>query len=123
MYVEILFLHFVNLSYTLLNVLYFDCVTGFKESGEVTDGTTTYAYTSVDNAAKRTLRGFSTAVESKMSEERHAKYFKEYFGVYDYADKIVEAAFNGTATSMTNGNVDFTDIGFDGRERTYDCVS
>jgi len=89
----------------------------FKESGEVTDGTTTYAYTSVDNAAKRTLRGFSTAVESKMSEERHAKYFKEYFGVYDYADKIVEAAFNGTATSMTNGNVDFTDIGFDGREQ------
>lgn len=123
MYVEILFLHFVNLSYTLLNVSYFDCVTGFVEEGEVTDGATTLSYTSSDNAAKRTLRGFSTAVESKMSAETHANYFKEYFGVYDYADKIVEAAFEGTATSMTNGNVDFTEFGFDGRERTYDCVS
>merc|ERR1719148_346261 len=88
------------------------------------DGTNVLAYTAATNVFKRTLKGFSTAVESKMSEETHANYFKDYYGVYDYADQIVQAAFAGTATEMTGGNFDFSAIGFIGREQVIKkCVA
>merc|ERR1712161_37142 len=41
----------------------------FASSGTLTDGKNEYAYTSVVTSAGRTLKGFSTAVESKMSDE------------------------------------------------------
>ena len=83
----------------------------------MTDGTNELSYTAATNIYKRTLKGFSTAVESKMSEEPHANYFKDYYGVYDYANVLAQAAFAGTATSMADGNSDFSAIGFIGRER------
>lgn len=98
--------------------------TGFALDGTVTDGTNVLAYTAATNVFKRTLKGFSTAVESKMSDETHANYFKDYYGVYDYADQIVQAAFAGTATEMTGGNSDFSAIGFIGREQVIKkCVA
>jgi len=43
------------------------------------------------------------------------KYFKAYYGVGDYGDQWVNAALDGTATSFTNGNADFSQYGFTGR--------
>jgi len=96
----------------------------FESSGTVFDGTNVLAYTAATNVYKRTLKGFSTAVESKMSEETHANYHKDYYGVYDYADQIVQAAISGTVTTMTDGNSDFSAIGFIGREQVIKkCVA
>eukprot|EP00555_Chaetoceros_dichaeta_P004286 CAMPEP_0198261400 /NCGR_PEP_ID=MMETSP1447-20131203/10124_1 /TAXON_ID=420782 /ORGANISM="Chaetoceros dichaeta, Strain CCMP1751" /LENGTH=615 /DNA_ID=CAMNT_0043949307 /DNA_START=92 /DNA_END=1939 /DNA_ORIENTATION=+ len=91
----------------------------FVLDGTVTDGKTSrdYTYALTDNKAKRTLKGFSTAVESKMSGETHANYFKDFYGVYDYADQIVTAAFDGISTIMPSFNSDYSVIGFDGREQ------
>lgn len=92
----------------------------FSLTGNITtDGTTDIGYTMAldDNTAKRTLQGFSTAVESKMSAETHAIYFNNYYGAWDYADQIAQAAFDGTSTSMTNGNADFSGLTEVGREQ------
>jgi len=92
----------------------------FSLSGNISaDGLTDIGYTMAlqDNKAKRTLKGFSTAVESKMSAETHAQYFHNYYGAWDYADQITLAAFAGTATTMTNGNADFTGLTHVGREQ------
>jgi len=91
----------------------------FITDGAITDGTNTldYTYSLTDNKAKRTLKGFSTAVASKMSGEKHANYFKDYYGVYDYADQIVTAAFQGGVTTMPSNNVDFSDVEFSGTEQ------
>ena len=70
-----------------------------------------------DVIEKRTRKGLCTTVESKMSGKTHANYFKDYFKVYKYADQIATDALEGTATSMTNVNVDFTAINFDRREQ------
>jgi len=96
----------------------------FEPSGTVTDGQIELSYT-VTNIYKRTLKGFSTAVESKMSKETHANYFKDYYGVYDYADRIVQAAIAGEDTTLAEGTgSDFSTMGFIGREQVIKkCVA
>jgi len=85
-------------------------------TGTITDGTTTLDYSGVENINKRTLKGFSTAVESKMFEETHAIYNKDYYGVWDYADRWVMNAFNGnSANELNNFKADFESYGGDGR--------
>jgi hypothetical protein len=54
------------------------------------------------------------------------KYFYDYYGTHDYAHQWVEAAFDATSTSFTNGNADFSLYGYDGREQaikkgTHEC--
>lgn len=44
------------------------------------------------------------------------KYFYDYYGTADYADQLTMAAFNNTATTFTNGNHDFTDLDYVGKE-------
>ena len=41
--------------------------------------------------------------------------FVVYYGSTSYADDIVQAAFLGRPTSLTNGNIDFTLFGYEGR--------
>merc|ERR1740124_789322 len=91
----------------------------FALSGEVSTGDDTleYSYSLTDNNNKRTLQGFSTAVESKMSEEVTAIAFKDYYGVWDYADRFAEAVFEGEKTDFTLGDADFTEMGFIGKEQ------
>merc|ERR1719162_114861 len=95
----------------------------FASSGTLTYGKNEYAYTSVVTSAGRTLKGFSTAVESKMSDEEQAKYFHDYYGEWDYADVLVQAAFSGTSTDFTNGNADFSDLSLVGREQLVKKMS
>jgi len=94
-------------------------------SGDITDGTNVLSYTGSSNTADRTLRGFSTAAEAKLAGEVHVEYFNTYYGAYDYADQIVLAAFAGVATTgLTGGALDFTNIGFDGKEQIVKkCVA
>jgi hypothetical protein len=74
------------------------------------------------NRGKRTLQGFSTGAESKMytcptdttkAYKNGCPYtsyepYYDYYGDYSYADSIVSAALDATATSFTNGDQDFT---------------
>jgi len=90
-------------------------------SSTFTIGSTTYTATCT-NRGKRTLQGFSTGAKSKMYDcpVNSAKSWKngcpytsykpyyDYYGDYAYADSIVLAALDGTKTSFTNGNSDFT---------------
>lgn len=96
----------------------------FNASGSVTitgDGTYTYTYNPLTNNNNgRTLQGFSTQAEEKMHACANCPYvtyekFYTYYGVFDYANQWVLAAFDGVATAFDNGNANFGSYGFDGR--------
>merc|ERR1712161_84066 len=97
----------------------------FAESGNLTDGTNEYEYLLVTNSAGRTLKGFSTAVESKMKDEEHAMMFHDYYGEWDYANQLVQAAFLGSSTisDFANGNADFSSFDFVAREQLVKKMS
>ena len=61
------------------------------------------------NTNKRTLQKFSEAAEEKMYRCENCPYetfrkFREYYGFFDYADKWVQAAFDGSSTNFARGN-------------------
>ena len=98
----------------------------FAASGSVSiDGKTDVAYTYdplVNNVAKRTIQGFSTAAQKKMAECANCPYpmydkFYTYYGQYDYANQIVLAAFAGAETNFKNFNNDFGLYGYEGQEQ------
>jgi hypothetical protein len=73
-----------------------------------------------DNGNGRTLQGFSTEAQAKMHECTNCPYetyekFYQYYGVFDYANQWVLAAFDGDSTSFANGNANFAAYDFEGR--------
>jgi hypothetical protein len=95
--------------------------------GSLTIGGVEYAYTydpTTDNNNARVLVDWSKNADTLMLEGcpgcpyKDFKYFYDYYGTHDYADQYTQAAFNNTATTFTNGNNDFTDLGFVGKEET-----
>merc|ERR1712166_1639392 len=85
------------------------------------DGDLSYSYDpTTKNVNKRTIQGFSTSAEEKMYRCENCPYntyrkFREYYGFFDYADKWINAAFDGTSTSFSNGNGNFASYGFAGK--------
>jgi len=67
------------------------------------------------------LKGLSIGVESKMLDCSigcpfpDAKMFADYYGQADYGDKWIMAAFEGGATSFSNGNANFSSYEYAGR--------
>jgi len=97
----------------------------FEESGNLSINGRDYAYTydvSTDNNNGRTIQGFSKQAEDKMYKcqncpyAEYEKYYK-YYGVFDYANKWVLAALEGSQTSFDNGNADFSIYDYEGREQ------
>ena len=78
-------------------------------------GSSTYEYTysiRTDNKNSRTLQGFSLQADKKMNSCANCPYkmfkkYKDYYGVTDYGNEWIVAAFEGTKTSFANGNADF----------------
>jgi len=74
-----------------------------------------------DNNNGRTIQGFSTSVEKKMIKcipgcpFKDAEMFLNYYGVADYADKWIMAAFDSGKTGFDNFNADFSKFSFIGR--------
>lgn len=93
----------------------------FAEKGTLIIGDDKFKYeydVSNDNKNGRSLAGFSTAAEAKMyacskgcPHDEYEKYYK-YYGVHDYANQMVLAAFNKDPTTFTNGNADFSESSF-----------
>ena len=85
------------------------------------DGDLSYSYDpTTKNVNKRTIQGFSTSAEEKMYRCDNCPYntyrkFREYYGFFDYADKWINAAFDGTSTAFSNGNGNFASYGFAGK--------
>ena len=88
-----------------------------------------YTYTvETDNNNGRTLQGFSTGANTRMrpGDDTSAPYFSDfqkffnYYGTYDYADKIITAGLEGTNANLANGNIllQSSGIGMDGRVGT-----
>lgn len=113
---------------------YVDCQVGalvdpntngcFTNSGAITIGSEEYGYTynkNTDNNNGRTIQGFSTGAEKKMFNGcpgcpyKPYKEFFDYYGQFDYANQWVLAALDGTQTSFTKGNADFSKYTFTGR--------
>lgn len=72
------------------------------------------------NINKRTIRKLSTTAEEKMYRCKNCPYkyfkkFRDYYGFFDYADKWIDAAFDGSGTNMGRGNANFARYGFKGR--------
>ncbi|CAB9514269.1 expressed unknown protein [Seminavis robusta] len=76
-----------------------------------------------DNYNARTIQSFSTKAKEKMYDCNEGcpysvyKKFYNYYGVHDYADQWVQAAFQRTSTNFTRGNAQFggtykTDLGY-----------
>lgn len=95
----------------------------FAPAGELKIGGFTVNYTydpRTQNVNKRTIKKFSTTAEEKMYRCDNCPYktfkkFREYYGFFDYADKWVDAALDGTSTEMARGNANFYRYGFKGR--------
>jgi len=73
------------------------------------------------NVNKRTIQKFSLSAEERMFRcgptcpyDTFRK-FREYYGFFDYADKWIDAAFEGTATAFDRGNANFARFDFKGR--------
>jgi len=96
----------------------------FTPSGTLTIDGDTMDYTydhNTQNVNKRTIRKFSTTAEEKMFRCENCPYdtfskFRDYYGHFDYADKWIDAAFDGDKTVFTKGNANFVRYGFDGKE-------
>ena len=75
------------------------------------------AVSAIEHKNGRDVEGFSTAAQAKMYDScpgcpyDEYKKFYDYYGDYMYADTWVKAALQGSATSFTNGNVDFSTSG------------
>jgi len=96
----------------------------FAGSGTLTDGTEDYVYDSISISAGRTLQGFSSTAGDKMADEEHFRMFEKYYGVPDYADQLIQAAFEGGATSFPKkGNADFSGMDFEGKEQIIKKMS
>lgn len=96
----------------------------YVASGDMTIegvGPVQYTYNPlVDNINKRTLQGFSLQAQEKMYQCENCPYrtyekYYDYYGVHDYANQWVLAAFGGTKTSFDNGNADFSRYGYEGK--------
>ena len=117
-----------------IQATYVDCQVGalvdpntngcFTNGGSVTINGADYAYTynkDTDNNNGRTIQGFSTGAEKKMYNGcpgcpyKPYKEFFDYYGQFDYANQWVLAALDGTQTSFTKGNADFSKYTFTGR--------
>jgi hypothetical protein len=76
---------------------------------------------SLGNFARRNMQvfaGSNTTMRGRNGEFfPDFQIFYDYYGAIDYAHVWISAALNGTATSFTNGNVDFTSKPFSGRNR------
>ena len=87
----------------------------FAPSGtlDIDGETLNYTYDQrTQNVNKRTIRKFSTTAEEKMYRCENCPYgtfkkFREYYGFFDYADKWIDAAFDGAGTKMARGNGEF----------------
>lgn len=94
--------------------------TGAMEIGEI--GEFTYTYNPIQNNFNaRTLQGFSLEAQAKMYEcgpscpyPTYDKFFR-YYGIHDYANQWVLAAFNRGGTNFAKGNADFSVYGMEGR--------
>jgi len=72
------------------------------------------------NVNKRTIQKFSTDAEDKMYRCQNCPYetyrkYRDYYGVFDYGDKWITAAFEGKSTSFGKGNANFAQYGFNGK--------
>ena len=72
-----------------------------------------------DNRNNRTLQGFSTQAKELMwdcqfgASHSNCPYptyskFYQYYGVFDYGDQWIQAAFEKKTTQFSNGNADFS---------------
>ena len=94
-------------------------------------GTYTYTYDPLkDNKNERTLQSFSTKAEELMwdcqfgSSHSNCPYptyskFYQYYGVFDYGNQWIMAAFEKTQTKFSNGNADFSAYSDLGRVGTF----
>jgi len=60
------------------------------------------------NLKYRTLEGFSTAADAKMTGYEMFEKYKAYYGVGDYAHKFITAALNGANEAGTSVSMDFS---------------
>merc|ERR1712176_903395 len=72
------------------------------------------------NINKRTIRKFSTTAEKEMFRCDNCPYvtfdkYRNYYLDFKYADKWIDAAFDGDTTTMPNSNAYFGNFGFKGR--------
>jgi hypothetical protein len=91
----------------------------FATEGTFIIGSDTYEYTydvKTQNKNARTIQGFSTAAGSKMEGYVDFEKFKTYYGVSDYADQWVLAAFDKARTDFNNGDANFGLYGLAGQK-------
>merc|ERR1711937_987980 len=96
----------------------------YTAEGTVSINGQAYPYTydpRTQNVNKRTIMKMSTTAEEKMFRCENCPFatyakFREYYGFFDYADKWIQAAFDGTGTKVfARGNASFNRYGFKGK--------
>lgn len=101
---------------------------GLQAEGNITIDSTTFAYTynvTESNINDRALVDLSSHAQSRMWTCSHCPFdtyskFYQYYGEFDYADRIIQSAFFGQEMELDRGNMDFgyyTKYGMKGRRR------
>jgi hypothetical protein len=88
---------------------------GFNSTGNLTLNDEQFSYdydVFEENVNYRNLADLSGKAEEKMWECSHCPFpdfekFYDYYGAFNYADRIITNAFRGEETSLKNGNMDF----------------
>ena len=62
-----------------------------------------------------TLQSLSLRAYDELKASLTYQIFVDYYGQDDYADRWIQASFNGNATSLENGNADFSHFSLEGR--------
>lgn len=88
---------------------------GFNSTGNLTLNDERFSYdydVFEENVNYRTIAELSSKAEEKMWECSHCPFpdfekFYDYYGEFNYADRIITHAFRGEQTYLKNGNMDF----------------
>lgn len=76
------------------------------------------------------IQGFSTNANFRMRPGDYSTAFfpsfakfDDYYGQPDYGDRMITAIMNRTSTALANGNMDFSNYGYEGRAEAFKLVS
>jgi hypothetical protein len=82
-------------------------------------------YTNGKNSNGQTIQAFSTTANEQMRSNVTGDYlptfqkYIDYYGAYDYADRIISAAYDGTSIEIDGKTFDFDNYNLMGRAGTF----
>lgn len=117
--------YFVLLPQNLLDLDQRDIVLLLENYTDASFTTAKGIYTAGANSVGYSLRNFSINNDKQMRVNGDGEYyvtfqkFVDYYGSFDYADKLISAAYDATSVDLGGKEFDFSTYSFEGRAGTF----